>query len=104
LVVLDDREIRTQLGQAEAASSAVNTVSTNVKVVGSNIEGAKARLWNVEQNMKRYKNLLEAEAVTQQQYNQVKTEYEATKASYEALLNQKAPPTRLFRKPSPACN
>ena len=54
--------------------------------------------------MKRYKNLLEAEAVTQQQYNQVKTEYEATKASYEALLNQKAPPTRLFRKPSPACN
>ncbi len=101
LVILDDREILTQLGQAEAAymaalasknmtSSAVNTVSTNVNVVGSNIEGAKARLWNVEQNMKRYKNLLETEAVTQQQYDQIKTEYEATKASYEALLNQKS--------------
>lgn len=100
LAILDDREIITQLGQAEAAyqnalaqrsatSSSVNTVSNNVSVMESNIAGAKARLWNAEQNLNRYKNLLTAEAVTRQQYDQVKTEYDAQKAAYEMLVNQK---------------
>lgn len=55
LVILDDREILTQLGQAEAAyqnalaqktatGSSVNTVSNNINVMQSNIAGAKARL------------------------------------------------------------
>ena len=85
LVILDERELLTQLAQAEAAyqnalasrnvtSSAVNTVSNNVNVANANIAGAKARLWNAEQNMNRYKNLLASEAVTRQQYDQVKTE------------------------------
>lgn len=100
LLILDDREIQTQLGQAEAAyqnalaqrsatSSSVNTVSNNVNVMESNIAGAKARLWNAEQNLNRYKNLLAAEAVTRQQYDQIKTEYDAQKAAYETLINQK---------------
>lgn len=100
LVILDDREILTQLGQAEAAyqnalaqrtatSSSVNTVSNNVSVMESNIAGAKARLWNAEQNLNRYKNLLASEAVARQQYDQVKTEYDAQKAAYETLINQK---------------
>lgn len=100
LVILDDRELRTQLAQAEAAwqnarasrdvtSSSVNTVSNNVNVANANIAGAKARLWNAEQNMNRYKNLLASEAVTRQQYDQVKTEYDATRATYETLLSQK---------------
>lgn len=100
LVILDNREILTQLGQAEAAylsalaakqvtSSAILTVTNNVSVFDSNIEGAKARLWNAEQNINRFKNLLEAEAVTQQQFDQVKTEYQAAKAGYEALTKQK---------------
>ncbi len=100
LLVLDDREIITQLGQAEAAYQnalaqknatgfSVNTVSNNVNVMESNIAGAKARLWNAEQNLTRYKNLLAAEAVTKQQYDAVKTEYDALKASYETLISQK---------------
>jgi membrane fusion protein (multidrug efflux system) len=100
LVILDDRELRTQLAQAEAAwqnarasrdvtSSSVNTVSNNVNVANANIAGAKARLWNAEQNMNRYKNLLASEAVTRQQYDQVKTEFDATRAAYETLLSQK---------------
>lgn len=100
LAILDDREIITQLGQAEAAyqnamaqrsatSSSVNTVSNNVSVMESNIAGAKARLWNAEQNLGRYKNLLAAEAVTRQQFDQAKTEYDAQKAAYETLVNQK---------------
>ena len=100
LVVLDGREIETQFAQAEAAyqntlaqrqatNSSINTVSSNVSVLESNIAGQKARLWNAEQNLKRYQNLLKAEAVTRQQYDQVKTEYDATRASYQTLLNQK---------------
>lgn len=100
LVILDKNEIITQLGQAEAAyqnalaqrsatSSSVNTVSNNVNVMQSNIAGAKARLWNAEQNLNRYKNLLASEAVTRQQFDQVKTEYDAQKAAYETLVNQK---------------
>ena len=100
LLVLDDREIITQLGQAEAAyqnalaqrsatGTSINTVSNNVSVMESNIAGAKARLWNAEQNLNRYKNLLAAEAVTRQQFDQAKTEYDAQKAAYETLVNQK---------------
>ena len=100
LVILDERELLTQLAQAEAAyqnalasrnvtSSAVNTVSNNINVANANIVGAKARLWNAEQNMNRYKNLLASEAVTRQQYDQVKTEYDATKAMYQTLVSQK---------------
>lgn len=100
LVILDEREILTQLAQAEAAyqnalasrnvtSSAVNTVSNNVNVANANIAGVKARLWNAQQNLNRYQNLLASEAVTRQQYDQVKTEYDATKAAYETLISQK---------------
>lgn len=100
LMVLDDRELVATLHQAEAAyqnaiaqkvatGSSVNTVSNSVNVMESNIAGAKARLWNAEQNLTRYKNLLTAEAVTKQQFDQVKTEYDAQKAAYETLINQK---------------
>jgi membrane fusion protein (multidrug efflux system) len=100
LLILDNREIKTQLGQAEAAyanalaqkqatGSSINTVSNNISVMEANIAGAKARLWNAEQNLKRYENLLKAEAVTPQQYDQMKTEYDAQKATYEALLTQR---------------
>jgi len=100
LLVLDDREIQTQLGQAEAAymnavaglgvtSSSVNTVSNSLTVMESNIAEAKARLWNAEQNFKRYESLVKDEAVTQYQYDQMKTEYDAQKARYESLLNQR---------------
>lgn len=100
LLVLDDRELLAALHQAEAAyqnaiaqkqavGSSVNTISNSINIAESNIEGAKARLWNAQQNLTRYKNLLAAEAVTQQQYDQIKTEYDAQKASYETLVNQK---------------
>ncbi|MFT4154003.1 HlyD family secretion protein [Parafilimonas sp.] len=100
LVVLDDREIHTQVAQAEAAfqntlasrhvtSSMVNTIANNINVTAANITGAKARLDNAAKNLKRYENLMDAEAVTGYQYDQVKTEFDVAKASYEALINQK---------------
>lgn len=114
LVLLDNREILTQLGQAKAAlmaaeaakqvalntvQTATNNISTaaaNSDAGASNIELAKAKHWNIVQNYKRYENLLKDQAVTQAQFDQVKTEYEAslqqinaTTAQYKALNNSK---------------
>lgn len=106
LLILDDSEIQTQLGQAEAAylsalaskhvtANSVRTATNNIGTAQSNsdaaqanIASAKARLWNAEQNFNRYKNLLKDEAVTRQQFDQVKTEYEASSAAMEAVSSQ----------------
>jgi len=99
LVILDDREIKTQVEQAEAAYlsalaakevtlSAMQTAQNTIGVFDSNIQGAKARLWNAEQNQKRFENLLQAEAVTQQQFDQMNTEFQAAKSAYDALVKQ----------------
>lgn len=106
LLILDNREILTQVGQAEAAymaalasknvtSQTVNTASNNVSTVGANVQAAsagikaaKARLWNAEQNFNRYQNLLKDEAVTRQQFDQIKTEYESQKAQLEVQIAQ----------------
>jgi membrane fusion protein (multidrug efflux system) len=100
LLVIDDSEYRIKLMEAEAAlsdannsvsvlSSNITTASTNVAVSAANIEEAKARLWKSEQDLKRYKNLLDADAVSQQQYDQIKSDNEAQKAHLNALLEQK---------------
>ena len=106
LVVLDNREILTQVGQAEAgylsalaaknaSNNAVKTVSNNVNTVSANAESAKAnieatqsRLWHTEQNYKRYENLLKDGAVTQQQFDQIRAEYNAQKAQLQAQKAQ----------------
>lgn len=115
LLILDDREIQTQLGQAEAAymsamasrnvaDNSLKTVTNNVATAGSNVEVAKAnveavkaRLWNAQQNFNRYQNLLKDEAVTGQQFDQIKTDFDAQKAQlemqlaqYQAIINTKA--------------
>lgn len=100
LLILDDREYRIKLKDAEAAlmdaraskdilGSGIQTSQENVSVQEANIAETKARLWQMEQDYKRYANLLEEESVSRQQYEQVKANYEAMKARYEALIKQK---------------
>lgn len=100
LLILDNSEIITQLEQAEAAyhnalaskgvsSATVRTVANNIHVTDANTAGAKARLENAEKNLERYQSLLKSEAVTHFQYDQIKTEYDVAKSSYEVLLNQR---------------
>lgn len=99
LVLIDDREFKIKLADAEAAlqdaeaslsvlHSTINTSAVNVSVSEANIEEAKARLWKSEQDLKRYQSLLDADAVSKQQFEQVKTEYDAMKAHYSALNKQ----------------
>ncbi|MCR8560334.1 HlyD family secretion protein [Mucilaginibacter sp. BJC16-A38] len=98
LVVLDDREYRIQVKQAEAvvlnatAGKTVVNVSQDVSnnsiaVSAANIEEIKARLDNAEVNFQRYANLLKEDVVTKFQYDQQKTERDALKAKYESLMH-----------------
>jgi len=101
LVLIDDREYRIQVEQAEAAylsaraskivaASSVNTVQSGISTTDANIEASSARLWNAEQNFHRYENLLRDGAATQQQFDQVKTDYETLLAQTRALREQRA--------------
>lgn len=46
-------------------------------------------MWQAEQDFRRYERLLKQESVPEQQYDQVKANYEAAHARYDALLKQK---------------
>lgn len=100
LVVLDDREFRIRLDDSRAAlmdavasqdvlRSGIETSGMNVAVQEANIAETKARLWQQEQELRRYENLLKEESVSLQQYEQVKAECEAARARYEALIHQR---------------
>lgn len=100
LVIIDNSEYKIQVEQAEAGYlsalaakdvtySAVKTVNSNVSISDANIKAAQARLWNAEQNFRRFENLLKEGAATQQQFDQVKTEYNSLFEQTNALLRQR---------------
>jgi membrane fusion protein (multidrug efflux system) len=100
LVTIDDSEYKIALEQAEAAylsaqaakivtSSSQHTSQSNLEISDANISASKARLWNAEQNFHRYQNLLKDGAATQQQFDQVKTEYDALTDQTNALVKQR---------------
>ena len=100
LMIIEDSEFRLRLAQAEAdysnalagksiTSSSVRTVANQISVSDAGLEEVKALLKNAETNDRRYKNLLDQESVTRQEYDGVHTQYLALKAKYETLLRQK---------------
>ena len=100
LVIIEDTEYRLKVAQAEAdyqsalagktaMHTTINTTQNNILVTDAAIEEQRVRLQNAEADFKRYEGLLKEEAVTPQQFDRVKSDYEATKARYEQLLRQK---------------
>lgn len=100
LLILDDREYRIKVKEAEAAlmdmqgskdviHSGIRTSQMNITVQDANITEAKAKLWQLEQDYHRFERLLKEESVPEQQYEQAKAAYEAAKARYQALVGQK---------------
>ena len=100
LMIIEDAEFKYRVAQAEAdyrnalagktiTSSSVKTVANNVAVSDAGLEEVKALLKNAETNDRRYKNLLDQESVTRQEYDGVHTNYLALKAKYETLLRAK---------------
>ncbi len=106
LLVIEDAEYRLQLAQAEAnyqnalagldaMHSTVGTAQSNILVTDASIEEARVRLENAQADYDRYQKLLAEEAVTQQQFDHVKTEYEAALARYEQLKQQRLSATMI---------
>jgi membrane fusion protein (multidrug efflux system) len=101
LVILDDRDYRIKLEQAEAAltsaraqvdvsQSHVGSMQANVPPAQANVAALQAKLWKVNQDYNRYKNLLEGQAITQAQFDAVKAEKEAAEAQLAAAETQVA--------------
>ena len=101
LLVLDNSEYYIRVKEAEAAlldaqgtsdvlAAGIVTSRSNIDVQDANIQEAKAKLWQYEQDLKRYERLLSEESVARHQYEQVKADHDAAQARYEALLRQKA--------------
>ena len=100
LAIIEDTEYRLKVAQAEAdyrnalagksaMYTTINTTQNNILVTDAAIDEQRVRLKNAETDYKRYQELLKEEAVTPQQFDRVKTDYEATQACYEQLMRQK---------------
>lgn len=100
LVVLDNNEYLIHQKEARAAlldaqgskdvlTSGIQTSQTRIAEQEANIAEAKAKLWQSEQDFRRYERLLKEESVPRQQYDVAKANYEAAQARYTALLSQK---------------
>lgn len=98
LLVLDIDEANVRLEEAKAAlasaeaqlkvlQSNVATTNSAANASKAKINAAKAKLWQQQQEFNRYKKLLEGEAVTQQQFEDVKTRLAVAKANFESLQN-----------------
>ncbi|MDE7413656.1 MAG: HlyD family secretion protein [Muribaculaceae bacterium] len=100
LVVIDDSDLRLAVARANAdyasaqagkgvASSSVETATADVAVSEASIAEAKVMMDNAATELRRYDQLLLEDAVTRQQYDGVKTDFEVKKARYEMLARQR---------------
>lgn len=101
LVIIDDADMRLRVAQARAdyqnaqagrtvADYSVGVASANVAVNEASIAEAKVVMDMAETDFERYRKLLEQNAVTRQQYDAAKTDYEAKKARYKMLSKQRS--------------
>lgn len=111
LVIIDDAEFRLRVAQAAAdlqnarmgrsvAGTGASTAQNNVSVSDASIEEVKVLLDNARTELTRYENLLAQDAVTRQQYDAVKTNYDATLAKYNTLTRQRQTTTLVSREQS----
>lgn len=100
LVVIEDIEYRLRVAQAEAdlqkalqnreaAATTATTARNNVSVSEASLGEIKVQLDNSRREYERFEKLLACGAVTRQQYENVKTSYEASAAKYNTMQKQR---------------
>lgn len=107
LVVLDDRDYKIKLEQAEgaletakinletaratttAAKANIATSLASVGTVDAQIEAAKINVWRTTQDYERYANLIKDHSVTQQQYEQALAAKQTAEKQLAILQEQK---------------
>lgn len=101
LVVIDDADMRLQVARARAdyqnalagrdvADRSVGVATANVAVTEASVAEARVVMENAATDFARYEQLLARDAVTRQQYDAARTDYEAKKARYEMLARQRS--------------
>ncbi len=101
LIIIDDSDLRLNVARARAeyanaiagkgvTERSVSTASANVAVSEASIAEAKVLMELANTELQRYENMLAQEAVTRQQYDGVKADYEAKKARYETIARQRS--------------
>ena len=99
LLVLDDREYRIRVMEAEAAlkdaqaganvvNASLQTTETSATVYEASIAEIEIRLAKLEKDKQRYQNLVARNAATPIQLEQIETEYDATKKKLDATRRQ----------------
>lgn len=97
LLVIEDSEFKLWLAQAEAdlanalagrqaTNAGIATTQNNISVNDATVEEIRVQRANAGRELQRYKKLLEQDAVTKQQYDNIKTAYDAINARYEQAL------------------
>lgn len=107
LVILDNRDQKILVQQAEAAlqtansNIAVSEISSNatsenihtadaaVATMNAQIDAAKVNVWKTSQDLKRYENLIKDHSITQQQYEQVLAAKQTADKQLKILVEQK---------------
>ncbi|MES1226892.1 MAG: biotin/lipoyl-binding protein, partial [Bacteroidota bacterium] len=99
LVILDDRDYKIKLQQAEAAlnsakhsvdvsQSGVIEAKTGITTAEANVEAAKVQVWKTTQDFERYQNLYNDKAITKAQFDDAKAAKEAAEAQLAVAQSQ----------------
>lgn len=92
LVILDDRDFKIKVQQAEAALAATKTLvnvseyavlesKSNIATAKANVEAAKVKVWKATEDFNRYKNLYDDHAITKAQFDAAKADKESAEAA-----------------------
>jgi membrane fusion protein, multidrug efflux system len=99
LVVLDDRDYRIKLQQAQAALSStkesvdvsqfqVSEARTNIATAQANVDAAQVRVAKANEDFSRYQNLYNDRAITKAQYDDAKAEKDEAEAALKVAETQ----------------
>jgi membrane fusion protein (multidrug efflux system) len=92
LAILDDRDFKIKLQQAEAALAsarqsvnvsryAIQEAESNIATARAKVKAAEVKVWKATEDFNRYKNLYADHAITKAQYDAVKADKESAEAA-----------------------
>lgn len=100
LVVIEDAEYELKVAQAKAnyqkalmedtaRKTAISTTANDLTVSDASIEELRIRVEQTRTDFRRYEQLYAQKAMTRQQYDNAKADFEATQAKYDMLVRSK---------------